>query len=94
MVGQTIFGAVPFFLTLAMFVLAYTHILMLIYRKDSYGLFRIAYTLTLGELDEFQELSSTAFCIFVAFSVLITLVLTNLVIAVLSDKYEEVTADK
>ena len=32
--------------------------------------------------------------IFMAYSVLITLVLTNLVIAVLSDKYEEVMANR
>merc|ERR1712083_812678 len=60
----------------------------------NYGVFRIAYALSLGELDEFQELSMTAFFIFLIYTILITLVLMNLVIAILSDKYEEVMAHK
>ena len=68
--------------------------LTLIKRENDIHLFRIAYVLALGELDEFSDLSTTAFLIFLVFTILITVVLMNLVIAILSDKYEEVMASK
>ena len=46
--------------------------------------------LALGELDEFNDLNWTAFFTFMVFTILITVVLMNLVIAILSDSYEEV----
>ena len=41
-----------------------------------------------------MELNVTSFTIFVSYTILITLVLMNLVIAILSDKYESVTAER
>ena len=55
---------------------------------------RTAYTLTLGDLDDYMELNFTSFTIFAAYTILITLVLMNLVIAILSDKYEAVTSER
>ena len=49
--------------------------------------FKTTYTLTLGEL-EFEDLNTTNFSIFVVYTTLITLVLMNLLIAILSDAYE------
>ena len=49
--------------------------------------YKVTYTLTLGELD-FEDLSPSRFIIFVAYTTLITLVLMNLLIAILSDAYE------
>ena len=49
--------------------------------------FKTTYTLTLGEL-EFEELNTTRFFIFVVYTTLITLVLMNLLIAILGDAYE------
>ena len=48
---------------------------------------KTSYTLTLGELD-FEDLSAIRFIIFVFFTYLITLVLMNLLIAILGDAYE------
>ena len=50
--------------------------------------------MTLGDLDDYMELNVTSFVIFASYTILITLVLMNLVIAILSDKYESVTAEK
>ena len=90
MVSQVIKEASAFLLVLALFVITYTHMLTLIKRDNDIQLFRIAYVLTLGELDEFNDLSMTAFWIFLVFTILITVVLMNLVIAILSDGYEEI----
>ena len=65
MVRETISEAAPFFTILGLFIISYTHLLMCIQKDDNYGVFRIAYALSLGELDEFQELSMTAFFIFI-----------------------------
>ena len=48
---------------------------------------KTTYTLTLGELD-FEDLNNTRFIIFMLFTYLITLVLMNLLIAILGDAYE------
>ena len=48
---------------------------------------KTSYTLTLGELD-FEEMNTTRFVIFMVFTYLITLVLMNLLIAILGDAYE------
>ena len=55
--------------------------------------FKTTYTLTLGELD-FVELNTTRFFIFVVYTTLITLVLMNLLIAILGDAYELVQSEK
>ena len=57
------------------------------------AVFKVTYTLTLGELD-YDELSSSRFLVFVAYTILITLVLMNLLIAILSDAYELVQSEK
>ena len=91
MVAETISESAPFFVILVIFIAQYSHLLMLIMRKDNYNSYvKLSYTLALGELDEFHMLSPTAFLIFTAYTILITVVLMNLVIAILSDKYEEV----
>ena len=54
---------------------------------------KTSYTLTLGELD-FEDLNTTKFLIFMLFTTLITLILMNLLIAILSDAYELVTSEK
>ena len=54
---------------------------------------KTSYTLTLGEL-EFDELDTTGFLIFMGYTTLITLVLMNLLIAILSDAYELVTSER
>ena len=56
-------------------------------------MFKISYTMTLGEL-EFDDLNTTNFLVFVVFTTLITLVLMNLLIAILSDAYELVTSER
>ena len=60
---------------------------MLIKDETNLSVFKTTYTLTLGELD-FEELNTSRFLIFVVYTTLITLVLMNLLIAILSDAYE------
>ena len=60
---------------------------MLIKDETNLSVFKTTYTLTLGELD-FEELNTTRFFIFVVYTTLITLVLMNLLIAILGDAYE------
>ena len=63
-------------------------------KDESYlTVIKTTYTLTLGELD-FEDLNTTKFMIFVVYTTLITLVLMNLLIAILSDAYELVQAEK
>ena len=57
------------------------------------SVFKVTYTLTLGELD-FEELSTSRFLIFVVYTTLITLILMNLLITILSDAYELVQSEK
>ena len=52
MVSQVIKQASAFLLVLALFVITYTHMLTLIKRDNDIQLFRIAYVLTLGELND------------------------------------------
>ena len=66
---------------------------MLTQDEDSLAIFKVTYTLTLGELD-YDQLSSSRFLVFVAYTILITLVLMNLLIAILSDAYELVQSEK
>ena len=54
---------------------------------------KTTYTLTLGDLD-YEDLNTTKFMIFVVYTILITLVLMNLLIAILSDAYELVQSEK
>ena len=51
------------------------------------AVFKVTYTLTLGELD-FEDLKTSRFLVFVVYTTLITLILMNLLIAILSDAYE------
>lgn len=53
-----------------------------------------SYTLSLGELGDFDQLSTVQFVAFSIFTIMITIVLLNLVIAIMSDKYGEVMASK
>ena len=57
------------------------------------SVFKITYTLTLGELD-FEELSISRFLIFMVYTTLITLLLMNLLITILSDAYELVQSER
>ena len=54
---------------------------------------KTTYTLTLGELD-FEDLNTTRFFVFVVFTYFITLVLMNLLIAILGDAYELVQSER
>ena len=54
---------------------------------------KTSYTLTLGDL-EYNDLDTTGFLIFMGYTTLITLVLMNLLIAILSDAYELVTSER
>ena len=54
---------------------------------------KAAYTLTLAEL-QYENLTPTKFFIFFVFTTMITLVLMNLIIAILSDAYELVQSEK
>ena len=63
-------------------------------KNESYlTILKTTYTLTLGEL-EFEDLNTTNFAIFVVYTTLITLVLMNLLIAILSDAYEIVQSER
>ena len=66
---------------------------MLTSDENYFDVLKVTYTLTLGEL-EFEELNKIRFLIFVAYTTLITLVLMNLLIAILGDAYELVTSEK
>ena len=61
--------------------------------EEQLTVYKVTYTLTLGELD-FEDLSPSRFIIFVAYTTFITLVLMNLLIAILSDAYELVQSEK
>ena len=82
-----------FYVILGCFIFSY-FLFLLLTQDDGYlNVFKITYTLTLGELD-FEELNFTRFMIFVVYTTLITLVLMNLLIAILSDAYELVQSEK
>ena len=86
----------PFFTVMALFIISYSQLLILMNNDSSLATRGIeAYMFALGELPE--ELTGFGFVAFVAVlinNVMITIVLLNLVIAILSDKYEEVVANK
>ena len=82
-----------FYVVLACFIFSYSLFLMLTSDESYLHVFKITYTMTLGELD-FEELNTIRFLIFVAYTTLITLVLMNLLIAILGDAYELVTSEK
>ena len=93
MVVETMQKALLFYQILGLFIGSYS-ILLLFQKRSSSTVIRTAYTVTLGELDDYMELNLTSFAIFASYTILITLVLMNLVIAILSDKYESVTAER
>ena len=68
-------------------MLSYFLFLMLTQDASYLDVIKTTYTLTLGELD-FEELNTSRFLIFVVYTTLITLVLMNLLIAILGDAYE------
>lgn len=82
-----------FYVVLACFILSHSLFLKLTSDDTYLHVFKITYTLTLGELD-FEELNTIRFLIFFTYTTLITLVLMNLLIAILSDAYELVTSEK
>ena len=74
-------------------MLSYFLFLMLTQDASYLDVIKTTYTLTLGELD-FEELNTSRFLIFVVYTTLITLVLMNLLIAILGDAYELVQSEK
>ena len=66
---------------------------MLTQDENQLSVLKTSYTLTLGEL-EFEDLSTMSFMIFVVYTSLITLILMNLLIAILSDAYELVQSER
>ena len=93
MIIQTFKDTIPFYVILGYFILSYSIFLMLTQDEEPLTVFKVTYTLTLGELD-FEELSTSRFIVFVAYTTLITLILMNLLIAILSDAYELVQSEK
>lgn len=96
MIIQTVSDTSQFYGILVCFMFSYFMFLM--YTVDTQdGMYltvlKTSYTLTLGELD-FEDLNTTKFLIFMLFTTLITLILMNLLIAILSDAYELVTSEK
>ena len=93
MIIQTMRDTYKFYVILGCFIFSY-FLFLLLTQDDGYlNVFKVTYTLTLGELD-FEELNFTRFMIFVVYTTLITLVLMNLLIAILSDAYELVQSEK
>ena len=74
-------------------MLSYFLFLMLTQDASYLDVIKTTYTLTLGELD-FEDLNTSRFLIFVVYTTLITLVLMNLLIAILSDAYELVQSER
>ena len=66
---------------------------MLTQDENQLSVLKTTYTLTLGEL-EFEDLSAMNFMIFAVYTSLITLILMNLLIAILSDAYELVQSER
>ena len=93
MIIQTMKDTKNFYVILVCFVVSYSLFLLLTQDESYLTVFKITYTLTLGELD-FEELTTSKFLIFVVYTTLITLVLMNLLIAILSDAYELVQSEK
>ena len=93
MIIQTFKDTIPFYIILVTCVLSYSIFLMSTEDAEPLIVFKLTYTLTLGELD-FEELSTSRFIVFVAYTTLITLILMNLLIAILSDAYELVQSEK
>lgn len=103
MTVETIKGTLPFFTILFLFIFSYTHLMIIFNTVDENGKkkpsdiglqLRIAYSLSLGNTDDFKTYSWFGFFVFLLYTLMITLVLMNLVIAIMSDKYEEVTANQ
>ena len=73
MIIKTFEHTLPFYVVLFLFIISY-FIFLLFTKDEAYlSVFKIAYTLTLGELD-FEEMNVTNFAIFMAYTILITLV--------------------
>ena len=97
MIIQTIKDTYKFYWILFCFIISYFLVLMLSQEEGletPLDVWRAAYTLTLAELVGFDTKGSTNFFIFMIFTLLITLVLMNLIIAILSDAYELVQSER
>ena len=92
MIRKTMYETIPFYLVLGSFIISYMIFLMLTMDVSYLSVVKIAYTLTLGDLD-YEEMDTLRFLIFVAYTILITLMLMNLVISILSDAFELVTSE-
>ena len=92
MIRKTMYETIPFYLVLGSFIISYMIFLMLTMDVSYLSVVKIAYTLTLGDLD-YEEMDTLRFLIFVAYTILITLMLMNLVISILSDRYELVMSE-
>ena len=75
-----------------MFVVSYTIFLSLTDDNNGLSVVKISYTLVLGELD-FEDLSLVRFIGFVAYTGLITIVLMNLLIGVLTMSLDIVVSE-
>ena len=82
-----------FYVILICFIVSYFLFLMLNQDGGYLPVLKTTYTLTLGELD-FEDLDISRFIIFMVYTTLITLVLMNLLIAILSDAYELVQSEQ
>lgn len=77
-----------------LFLFSYSHVVYQIeLDKDADSTFRGAYGLILGESGNFEEWGFVEFLTFIVFTILITVVLLNTVIAIMGSKYEIILAE-
>jgi hypothetical protein len=96
MIFEIIKDISTFMIILFVAVIAYAQISMIDGQADvsDIGEFlKDSYALTLGDLGEFDEHSTTQFIVFIIFSFFVTILLMNMVIAIMSDSYERVMAN-
>ena len=53
MISETMWKTIEFYLVLFIFIVSYTILRMFMFQTNCEAVFRVAYTLTLGELDDF-----------------------------------------
>jgi len=90
-----------FMIILVVSVVAYAQVSMIFktldseHKVDIESYLRSSYLLTLGELgDDIKDSTTTYFIIFTVFSFFIPILLLNMLIAIMSDSYERVMANK
>ena len=94
MVRETMEKALEFYVFLIIIIISYTLVLALMQKKSIGDVYRVAYVLSIGETGDFDEFDLPSFITYISYTTLIALVLLNLVVGIMSEKYESVVADK